>query len=339
MSAENPTPAGLSPERLAEWRALADAATPGPWGMYDDDTGRYNIAADLEKTGHGYRCRREICQLDEEPIDNDPTHADWTAEDDDDQVRADGEFIAAARSAVPELLAEVERLQGHFDTAIKGFNASALEIFELRAERDAAQRDKEHIARAAVLRVERLERERDEARARVAELEQQTTTETSGGITFADVVETILSVGRERDVVEAAARERLRAEVRAETLREAADALDESETLRDLTDDHMHDVNAAANELRRMAAGGESTRDEGGAYEIPTTHHSTDAPGIVAWRARGGRVLRCLQHVPPPAARDADCVPVTAEDLPDGGICTYPDCGADVLARPEGSAR
>jgi hypothetical protein len=40
---------------------------------------------------------------------------------------------------------------------------------------------------------------------------------------------------------------------RAAVLREAADALDESETLRNLTDDHMHDVNAAANELRRMA--------------------------------------------------------------------------------------
>lgn len=40
---------------------------------------------------------------------------------------------------------------------------------------------------------------------------------------------------------------------RAEILREAADLLDESDNLRDLTDDHMHDVNAAANELRRMA--------------------------------------------------------------------------------------
>ncbi|MEV8432026.1 hypothetical protein ACWHLZ_27930 [Streptomyces chartreusis] len=40
---------------------------------------------------------------------------------------------------------------------------------------------------------------------------------------------------------------------RAEILLAAADALDESERLRDLTDDHMHDVNAAANELRRMA--------------------------------------------------------------------------------------
>lgn len=40
---------------------------------------------------------------------------------------------------------------------------------------------------------------------------------------------------------------------RAAVLREAADKLDESETLRNLTDDHMSDVNAAANELRRMA--------------------------------------------------------------------------------------
>jgi predicted DNA-binding transcriptional regulator AlpA len=42
-------------------------------------------------------------------------------------------------------------------------------------------------------------------------------------------------------------------------LLEAADKLDQSETLRDLTDDHMHDVNAAANELRRMADEGEAS--------------------------------------------------------------------------------
>jgi hypothetical protein len=40
---------------------------------------------------------------------------------------------------------------------------------------------------------------------------------------------------------------------RAAVLREAADALDNSERLRDLTDDHMLDINAAADELRRMA--------------------------------------------------------------------------------------
>lgn len=43
---------------------------------------------------------------------------------------------------------------------------------------------------------------------------------------------------------------------RAAVLLEAADALDESETLRDLTDDHMSDVNMVTNELRRMAGEG-----------------------------------------------------------------------------------
>lgn len=40
---------------------------------------------------------------------------------------------------------------------------------------------------------------------------------------------------------------------RAAVLLEAADALDESETLRDLTDDHMGDVNMVTAELRSMA--------------------------------------------------------------------------------------
>ncbi|GAB2331779.1 hypothetical protein [Streptomyces variabilis] len=40
---------------------------------------------------------------------------------------------------------------------------------------------------------------------------------------------------------------------RADILRWAADHLDNSERLRDLTDDHMLDINAAANELRRLA--------------------------------------------------------------------------------------
>lgn len=40
---------------------------------------------------------------------------------------------------------------------------------------------------------------------------------------------------------------------RATVLRDAADAIDNSERLRDLTDDHMSDINEAANELRRMA--------------------------------------------------------------------------------------
>lgn len=54
-----------------------------------------------------------------------------------------------------------------------------------------------------------------------------------------------------------------------------------------------------------------------------------DPDRIVAYRSLGGRILRCLNHIPPEP--EGDFVPVTAEDLPDGGLCTYPECGVDVL--------
>lgn len=57
----------------------------------------------------------------------------------------------------------------------------------------------------------------------------------------------------------------------------------------------------------------------------------SEPPGVVAYRSTSTGMLRCLDHVPPPAARAADCNPVESDDLPDGGICTYPGCGVDVL--------
>ncbi|WP_200309599.1 hypothetical protein, partial [Streptomyces adelaidensis] len=62
-------------------------------------------------------------------------------------------------------------------------------------------------------------------------------------------------------------------------------------------------------------------------------------PPVVAYRSDGGRLLNCLRHVPPPAARHADFHPVTADDLPDGGICTYPKCGTDVLIVQQGGEK
>lgn len=100
--------AASSPEREAEYRTAEMLATKGPWGLYDDGTGRFDIAADLEDTGHGYRCRRGIAQLDTEPIDNDPAHKEWTAGEDAEQVRIDAEFIGLAREAVPMLLAALD---------------------------------------------------------------------------------------------------------------------------------------------------------------------------------------------------------------------------------------
>lgn len=101
----------MSEQQLAEIRSREAATTKGPWGTYDDGTGRIDIAADLEETGHGYTCRRGIAQTDDDPIDNDPAHMDWDEDTDLAQSEADAQFIAHARTDVPALLAEIDRLR------------------------------------------------------------------------------------------------------------------------------------------------------------------------------------------------------------------------------------
>ena len=108
---------GLSEQQLAEIAAREAAATPGPWGVYDDGTGRLDIVAGLEETAYGYTGRREIAQTVESPMDNDPAHVGWGEDEDQEQVNADGAFIAHAREDVPALLAEAERLAGMVVTA------------------------------------------------------------------------------------------------------------------------------------------------------------------------------------------------------------------------------
>lgn len=98
-------------ERLAEIEARTQAATEGPWGTYDDGTGRIDIAADMRHTGHGYRCRRQVAQTIEMPIDNDQAHEHWTEEDDQRQIEADAEFVTQARADVPWLIQRVRELE------------------------------------------------------------------------------------------------------------------------------------------------------------------------------------------------------------------------------------
>lgn len=67
------------------------------------------------------------------------------------------------------------------------------------------------------------------------------------------------------------------------------------------------------------------------------------APGdgpdrVVAYRSAGGAILRCLAHPPGQRALDGEYLrPVTSDDLEDGGICTHPDCGVDVLIPQDGA--
>jgi hypothetical protein len=57
--------------------------------------------------------------------------------------------------------------------------------------------------------------------------------------------------------------------------------------------------------------------------------------GVVAYRSRIGGMLRCLRHEPKSGYWPQFVEAVTADDLPDGGICTHPDCGTDVLIPQE----
>jgi hypothetical protein len=78
--------------------------------------------------------------------------------------------------------------------------------------------------------------------------------------------------------------------------------------------------------LRRLAG---EARDERETQAETAPIHD---PGVVAYRSEGGHILRCLRHYPDDETfREGDLHPVTAEDLEDGGICTYSTCGADVL--------
>jgi hypothetical protein len=99
-------------QQLAEIDSRTNAATPGPWGVYQyGGDSLIEIAADLEDTGCGYKARRTVARLEDEPLDNDPTHREWTAEEDWAQVQADAAFIAHAPEDVRVLLAEVRRLR------------------------------------------------------------------------------------------------------------------------------------------------------------------------------------------------------------------------------------
>ena len=124
----------MTAEHLEQWRALADAATPGPW------LPSHNVDAPSDGNWEPDNPERE-------GRGEGPTltglYRDVKA-----WAEADAAFIAAAREAVPALIAEVERLQAAWS-----------------AEHDAYIRADEQTRMA--------EREADELRSDVRELQDR----------------------------------------------------------------------------------------------------------------------------------------------------------------------
>ncbi|MBV7671413.1 hypothetical protein STHAL_18350 [Streptomyces halstedii] len=130
--------APMTPDREQEIRALVSAATPGPW-LREDDQRR------LERF-----------------VTNESGTLDISFGYLGNNNQANTEFVANARSAVPELLAEVDRLRGEVSNLSDDVTGACLARYE--EEQDA---DRLRLALASA------QRGRRELRARVAELEAQ----------------------------------------------------------------------------------------------------------------------------------------------------------------------
>ena len=100
--------------------ARANAATPGPWGVGNGT----HIVRGLEVTGRGsYTCIQSVAEVADEDDREDWGHDDFVEVDPED----DAAFIAAARTDVPALVAEVRRLRA--------------ELAEVTAENDQLRQD------------------------------------------------------------------------------------------------------------------------------------------------------------------------------------------------------
>ncbi|AWT42598.1 MULTISPECIES: hypothetical protein [Streptomyces] len=103
------------PLDLDATEARASAATPGPWGYYDGSN-YADVAADLEITGRGsYSYREKVARLEDENYWDDLAHEDDADERAPEQMAANAEFIAHARTDVPAMAAEIRRLRAQAD--------------------------------------------------------------------------------------------------------------------------------------------------------------------------------------------------------------------------------
>ncbi len=95
----------ITPEMLTEWKRLAEKATPGPWKLWDAWKGKQPIVH-VRRIG---------------PYGNIYSGIIGDSGEDLEGPEADFEFIAVARTALPLLCAEVERLRAQMELARKMF--------------------------------------------------------------------------------------------------------------------------------------------------------------------------------------------------------------------------
>jgi len=97
----------VTPEQIAEWKRLADAATEGPW---EGDGFRFISAMGAVDTYSGsvWASIIEVYNIER----NDSFGRNWSSSG---TAAANAAFIVASRSAVPALITEIERLTAERD--------------------------------------------------------------------------------------------------------------------------------------------------------------------------------------------------------------------------------
>jgi hypothetical protein len=102
-------------ERIAELRALAEAATPGPWTYDAVAGGTQDISADAALDAQHYRSGALARVKARVQVQKDSS------------CEPNAAFIAAARTALPEALLEIERLRATIEWVRRAcsFDASA----------------------------------------------------------------------------------------------------------------------------------------------------------------------------------------------------------------------
>lgn len=133
----------LTAERLAEIKARAEKATPGPWFLRDEGTfGEVLVQYRTEPHGFRFPVARAVRST--------PGYAE------------SAEFIAHARQDVPDLVAEVERLREENEELLEAIGtvlAETREPLTLGAVRDA----RDDLVRVYNAAKKRLARQRQEA--------------------------------------------------------------------------------------------------------------------------------------------------------------------------------
>ena len=118
----------MTPERLAELEALAEKATPGEWSARD------NAVKVVWTNPQGKRCTAYVAECNSATEDN-PAHA---------------KLIAAARTAIPELIAALreERVRTeNYDATIDILEQMRRELTALQARVKALQAAGEKLAK------------------------------------------------------------------------------------------------------------------------------------------------------------------------------------------------